>query len=46
MRVEIAERLVLASEQDQEAREQRMLEHVGEVAGVEEMAVGEHENQA
>ena len=44
VRIEIAQRLVLAIEQHEQPRQQRMLEHVGKVAGVEEMAVGEHRN--
>ena len=42
VRVEVEVGLVLRRQRDQEPREQRVLEDVGEVAGVKEMAVGEH----
>src|SRR6478609_3748880 len=42
VRVEIRERLVFLPHQEQQPREQRMLEYVGEVSSVEQMAVGEH----
>jgi hypothetical protein len=42
MRVQIAERLIFLREQQQQTREQRMLEHIREIPGVKLVAVGEH----
>ena len=44
--IQIKERLVLARDQKQEASQQRVLEHVREVAGVKQVAIGEHEREA
>ena len=40
--IEIEKRLVFFPESKHELSEQRVLEHVGEIAGVELMTVGEH----
>jgi hypothetical protein len=42
VRVEVEKRLHLAPQRDHELRQQRVLEHVGKAAGVEEMAIGKH----
>jgi hypothetical protein len=39
VRVEVAIGLSLPAQRDQQPREQRVLENVGEVAGVEEVAI-------
>ena len=44
MRVEAEERLVFFREPEHELGQQRVLEYVGEVAGMEQMAVSEHED--
>ena len=42
VRIEAEKRLVFFRERQHELRKQRVFEHVGKIAGMEKMAVGEH----
>ena len=43
MRIEVEKGLVLFPKREQKLCEQRVLDHIGKVAGVELVTIGEHE---